>query len=254
MRTFSARRVWQSLGIGIAAMLVVGLLQAAVAVQAQEPNPEDPLGGVPVRWYVNSDSGPIVGPTGQLLGMAETDVHLGWWNLNIDWASWDLFWTQWQLQHGPESIGPVDTGMVVYPIYRPAASVTLAAGIWEPDLKNPFSPSRAFEHMPVHFWEFDPMLGLTSLGMSLTNGRGDARCPVGSCPYAAGADALGMVYQFEISLAQPGCPGAGPVGPGTIPHAFTVHGQGMRGDFDCLKSLGGQAWNCEADNNCEMFN
>jgi len=262
MHTSYARRVGQALGIGIATTLVVVLLQAAVAVKAQEPNPEDPMRHVPIHWYPNPGGGPLIGPPAPSFGEALTDVN-GFWDLQIDWSNWDMFW----LQH--EGNGPIETGVVAAPLLSSNASVTLAAGIWEADTKGPWSPARTFEGIDVQFWKdvmpdgiFNPSGALGGpvdepLGDPVaTNGHGDAHCPAGApCPFAPDGTPYGALYKFTISLGSPDCdPSGGAVG--TIPHFFTVHGRDMNNrpeDYTCLLSLAGQLWYCEADGICELF-
>lgn len=276
MRTSSARRVGQVLGLGTVAMLVAGLLQASVAVKAQEPNPNDPLSNVPVHWYVNPADALVIGPPLLSFGAAESGVK-GFWELQFDWANWDQFWLQWQQLHpatDPLHFGPVGTGVVAATFSSSRPLVTWAAGIWEANKKGAYSPAKEFKGIDVQFWRdlstdgiYDPGSSDTALGSVVkTNHHGDAHCPAGApCPFSntPPLPPYGVQFRFSISLddGTHGCGAGGqntppPPSPGSIAHYFTVHGRDMNNDptaYHCLNSLAGQVWNCLANSNCAQF-
>lgn len=277
MRTTSARRVWQTLGMGVMGMLVVGLLQAAVAVQAQEPEPEDPMKAVPVHWYANPGGATVYGPPLPSFGEAVTDNLRGDWEIQIDWQNWDTFWENWQAGHPDNPNGPIQTGVVGASFSSSwLPEVRWTAGIWEADELGRFSPASAFQGTRVQFWMdgvADGVLDTSApgdlpdalMGEDLANTKGDGLCPISPCidEDAPPATQYGVLYTFSISLesGNNNCGAENPMPGGIssgIPHFFTVHSRNMTNpsllqDFTCLDSLAGQIWNCQANGNCEGF-
>lgn len=249
------RIAWCSALLVVPSLLLL-LGMATAPAQAQQPNPDDPFVGAPVRWFLSNDGSGLYRTGDPTLGLATTDED-GMWSMEFDWGQLN------QIQGEPVM------GIHITPLTRTVGStVRVVAGLWSLDsIKYSMQPLVAFQFLDVGFYEDQNLSGLLEDNGVITeqigpfdeaNLRGDAICNAPGCPHTfnpgpGGAPIPLGVTMFlpEVDLTPaPICMEAGAV-------LFTLRqglGAGAGAPIHvCATRLGGQVWNCLADGNCHTF-